>query len=113
MESSFLLMERNAFEVEIKDFIKMKKLKNVHPGDILKEDFLDGMGITPYALAKAIQVDQTRINQLIKGTRNMSADEALRLGKFFNVSPEFWSNIQTRFDSEEVSQSCGVSGTRL
>lgn len=79
----------------------MKKLKNVHPGEILKEDFLDEMNITPYALAKAIGVDQTRISQLIKGSRSISADTALRLGKFFNVSPEFWLNIQTRFDLEE------------
>jgi addiction module HigA family antidote len=82
----------------------MKKLKNVHPGEILKLDFLDEMNITPYALAKAIGVDQTRISQLIKGSRSMSADTALRLGKFFNVSPEFWLNIQTRFDLEEEKQ---------
>ncbi len=82
----------------------MKKLKNVHPGEILKLDFLDEMEITPYALAKAIGVDQTRISQLIKGTRSMSADSALRLGKFFNVSPEFWLNIQTRFDLEEEKE---------
>jgi addiction module HigA family antidote len=79
----------------------MKKLKNVHPGEILKLDFLDEMNITPYALAKGIGVDQTRISQLIKGTRSMSADTALRLGKFFNISPEFWLNIQSRFDLEE------------
>lgn len=79
----------------------MKKLKNVHPGEILKLDFLEPMNITPYALAKAIKVDQTRIGQLIKGTRSMSADTALRLGKFFNMSAEFWLNIQVRFDFEE------------
>lgn len=79
----------------------MKKLKNVHPGEILKLDFLDELNITPYALAKAIGVDQTRISQLIKGSRSMSADTVLRLGKFFNVSPEFWLNIQNRFDLEE------------
>lgn len=82
----------------------MKKLKNVHPGEILKFDFLDEMNITPYALAKAIGVDQTRISQLIKGSRSMSADTALRLGKFFSVSPEFWLNIQTRFDLEEEKE---------
>ena len=67
----------------------------------MKIDFLDEMEITPYALARAIGVDQTRISQLIKGTRSMSADTALRLGKFFNMSPEFWLNIQSRFDLEE------------
>ena len=79
----------------------MKKLINVHPGEILKLDFLDEMKISSYALAKGIGVDQTRISQLIKGTRNLSADTALRLGKFFNVSPEFWLNIQSRFDLEQ------------
>ena len=79
----------------------MKKLKNVHPGEILKLDFLDEMQISCYMLAKAIGVDQTRISQIIKGTRNLSADSAMRLGKFFNVSPEFWLNIQSRFDLEQ------------
>lgn len=82
----------------------MKKLKNVHPGEVLKLDFLDEMNITPYALAKAIGVDQTRISQIIKGSRSMSADTALRLGKYFNVTPEFWLNIQTRFDLEEEKE---------
>jgi addiction module HigA family antidote len=79
----------------------MKRLKNVHPGEILKLDFLDEMKISAYALSKGIGVDQTRISQLIKGTRNLSADTAIRLGKFFNVSPEFWLNIQSRFDLEQ------------
>ncbi len=79
----------------------MKRLRNVHPGEILKLDFLDEMKISAYALAKGIAVDQTRISQLIKGTRSLSADTAIRLGKFFNVSPEFWLNIQSRFDLEQ------------
>lgn len=82
----------------------MKKLKNVHPGEILKLDFLDAMNISATALAKAIAVDQTRISQLIKGTRSVSADTALRLGRFFNVSPEFWLNIQTHYDLEEEKE---------
>jgi antitoxin HigA-1 len=85
-------------------FQKMKKLKNVHPGKILKLDFLDAMNISATALAKAIAVDQARISQLIKGSRSVSADTALRLGRFFNVSPEFWLNIQTRFDLEEEKE---------
>jgi len=62
------------------------------------------MKITPYALAKAIGVEQTRISQLIKGKRSLSADTALRLGKFFSVSPEFWLNIQTQFDLEQEKE---------
>ncbi len=79
----------------------MKKLKNVHPGEILHKDFLGPMKITPYALAKAIGVDQTRISQLIKGKRRFSADTALRLSKFFGTSAEFWLNAQSRYDLEE------------
>lgn len=63
--------------------MKKKKLPNIHPVEILKVDFLDEMNITPYALARAIGVDQTRISQLIKGTRSMSADTALRLSIVF------------------------------
>ena len=79
----------------------MKKLNNVHPGEILHKDFLEPMKITPYALAKAIGVDQTRISQLIKGKRSFSADTALRLSKFFETSAEFWLNAQVRYDLEE------------
>ena len=79
----------------------MKKLNNVHPGEILHKDFLEPMNITPYALAKAIGVDQTRISQLIKGKRSFSADTALRLSKYFETSAEFWLNAQVRYDLEE------------
>ena len=79
----------------------MKKLNNVHPGEILQKDFLAPMHITSYALAKAIGVDQTRISQLIKGKRSFSADTALRLSKFFETSAEFWLNAQVRYDLEE------------
>lgn len=86
----------------------MKKLKNVHPGDILKEDFLDELKITTYTLAKAIEVGHTRISQLIKGKRSMSANTALKLSEFLKVSPEFWLNIQSRFDLEK-KKSVGIS----
>jgi len=79
----------------------MKKLANVHPGEILLKDFLEPMNITAYALAKAIDVDQTRISQLTKGSRSFSADTALRLSRFFGTSAEFWLNAQTRYDLEE------------
>ena len=79
----------------------MTKLANVHPGEILLKDFLEPMNITPYALAKAIGVDQTRVSHLIKGKRSITADTALRLAKFFGVSAEFWLNIQNRYDLEE------------
>ena len=82
----------------------MEKLKNVHPGEILQKDFLEPMNLTPYRLAKAIGVDQTRISQLIKGKRRVSADTALRLSKYFQMSAEFWLNAQNRYDLEEEKE---------
>ena len=79
----------------------MTKLENVHPGEILLKDFLEPMDLTPYALAKAIGVDQTRVSQLLKGNRKVTADTALRLSRYFGVSAEFWLNIQNRYDLEE------------
>lgn len=82
----------------------MDKLKNVHPGEILELDFLEPLGITAYALAKAIGVDQTRISQVIKGKRSITADTAIRLSRYFDTSPEFWLNAQSRYDLvEEMS----------
>ncbi|MDW3212233.1 MAG: HigA family addiction module antitoxin [Reichenbachiella sp.] len=76
----------------------MEKLDNVHPGEILEKDFLEPLNLTAYALAKAIGVDQTRISQLIKGKRSITADTAIRFSKIFNMSPEFWLNAQSRYD---------------
>ena len=79
----------------------MEHLKNVHPGEILQKDFLEPLNITAYMLAKRIMVDQTRISQLIKGKRRMSADTALRLAVFFEMSAEFWLKAQARYDLVE------------
>ena len=70
------------------------------PGEVLKEEFLDPMGITPYALAKAIYVDPPRIAAILKGKRKISADTALRFSRFFGNSAEFWMNLQSRYDLE-------------
>ncbi len=72
------------------------------PGDILKEEFLDPMKITAYHLAKEIFVDQTRISQIIKGKRRITADTALRLSKFFGMSEDFWINLQMTYDILEA-----------
>ncbi len=82
----------------------MDKLKNVHPGEILELDFLEPLGVTAYTLAKAIGVDQTRISQIIKGKRSITADTAIRFSRYFDTSPEFWLNAQSRYDLvEEMS----------
>ena len=80
--------------------MKNKKLPPIHPGEILMEEFLKPMGISQYRLAKDISVPPRRINEIVHGKRSISADTALRLGRFFGISPQFWLNLQTRFDLE-------------
>ncbi len=80
--------------------MKNKKLPPIHPGEILMEEFLQPMGITQYRLAKDISVPPRRINEIVHGKRSITADTALRLGRFFSMSPQFWLNLQTRFDLE-------------
>jgi addiction module HigA family antidote len=81
---------------------KMKKLKNIHPGEILKEEFLDEMEISAYKLAKDLKIPQTRISEIVKGKRRISADTALRLSLYFNNSAKFWIGLQYDFDIEEA-----------
>ena len=79
----------------------MAKLKNIHPGEILLEEFLLPMGISAYKLAKDIEIPQTRISEIIKGNRRITADTALRLSKYFGNSPKFWLGLQDDHDIEE------------
>jgi addiction module HigA family antidote len=71
-----------------------------HPGIILLEDFLKPMGLSQYALAKAIDVPARRINEIVKGLRGISVDTALRLGAFFGTDAQSWINLQTHYDTE-------------
>ncbi len=80
--------------------MKNNKLPPIHPGEILIEEFLKPMGLSQYRLAKDISVPPRRINEIVHGKRSISADTALRLGRFFGISPQFWLNLQTRFDLE-------------
>ena len=80
--------------------MKNKRLPPIHPGEILKEEFLEPMGISQYRLAKDISVPPRRINEIVHGKRAITADTALRLGRFFTMSPQFWLNLQTRYDLE-------------
>jgi addiction module HigA family antidote len=79
----------------------MKKLKNIHPGEVLKEEFMIPFGITAYRLAKEIFIPQTRVSEILKGNRRISADTALRLSRYFSNSPAFWLGLQTDYDLEE------------
>ena len=80
--------------------MKNKQLPPIHPGEILMEEFLDPMGISQYRLAKDISVPPRRINEIVHGKRSITADTALRLGRFFGMSPQFWLNLQNRYDLE-------------
>ena len=78
-----------------------KRLRNIHPGEILNEEFLKPLNITAYRLAKETLIPQTRISEIIKTNRRVTADTALRLAKFFGTSPKFWLGLQDDFDLEE------------
>jgi len=79
----------------------MRKIGNIHPGEILLEEFLKPMGITAYRLSKETKIDQTRISEIVRGKRSISVDTALRFAKFFGNSPEFWINLQNHHDIQE------------
>ncbi len=80
--------------------MKNNKLPPIHPGEILREEFLEPMGISQYRLAKDTSVPPRRINEIVHGKRSITADTALRLGRFFGMSAQFSLNLQTRYDLE-------------
>src|ERR1700742_4963161 len=83
----------------------MEKLPNIHPGEVLQEEFLIPLQITPYRLAKETNIPQTRVSEIIKGNRRITADTALRLSQFFGNSAKFWLGLQDDFDIEnELSE---------
>jgi len=82
----------------------MKKLRNIHPGEVLLEEFLNPLDISAYRLSKDTGIPQTRISAIIKGNRRVTADTALRLAKYFGNSPKFWLGLQDDFDLEEENE---------
>lgn len=87
--------------------MKTKKMNPVHPGEILMEEFLKPMSISQYKLAKDISVPARRINEIVHGQRAISADTALRLGKYFGMSPQFWINLQSHYELEAEEDRIG------
>lgn len=77
-----------------------RKLRPIHPGEVLLQEFLKPLGISQYRLAKDVSVPPRRINQIVRGTRAITADTALRLARYFRTSERFWLNLQTRYDLE-------------
>ena len=76
----------------------MAKLQPIHPGEILKEDFMEPNDLTGYALAKAIEVPQDRISKIVNGKRNITADTAIRLADYFGNTAEFWMNLASHYE---------------
>ena len=85
----------------------MKKLSNIHPGEILLEEFLKPMEISQNRIARDIGVPPRRINEIVHGKRSMTADTAVRLAKYFNVSDSFWMGLQSDYDVEQAHRSLG------
>ena len=85
-----------------------KKLLPVHPGEVLREDFLRPMKLTPYAVALALGVPRTRIERLANEQTSVTADTALRLARYFRTSPAFWMGIQTQYDLERAEDELGA-----
>lgn len=79
----------------------MRHLKNVHPGEVLQEEFLIPLHLTAYKLSKDISIPQTRISEILKGNRRVTADTAIRFAKYFGTSEKFWLGLQDDFDIEE------------
>ena len=84
-----------------------ERLPAIHPGDVLLHDFIEPMGITRYRVAKGTGVPQRRIDEICSGKRGITADTALRLGRFFGMEAAFWLNLQGQYDLETTAQAMG------
>src|SRR5687768_18585669 len=95
------MLLRSKSSIIIKKPSFMAKLKNIHPGEVLMEEFLIPLEVTAYKLAKDTGIPQTRVSQILKGNRRITADTALRLSKYFRNSAKFWLGLQDDYDLEE------------
>jgi addiction module HigA family antidote len=91
----------------------VRKLPNVHPGEVLLEEFLTPLGVSQNALARAIEVPPRRVNEIVLHKRGISADTALRFAHYFGTSEQFWMNLQATYDLEEARHRLGKSLARL
>lgn len=90
-----------------------KTLPNIHPGEVLKEEFLEPLGISQNALARAAGVPPRRINEIVLGKRGVSADTAVRLAAVFGTSERFWLGLQADYDLEEAHRAMGDAASRI
>lgn len=94
----------DAGRIDFKEVTTGKRIPLARPGEILRVDFLEPMGLSVYALANAIKVPRSRVNDVVLGRRAITADTALRLARYFGTSPEFWINLQAHYDLEVAKQ---------
>ena len=104
MAMSIIREDLDAGRIEFGDIVTGKRLPPAHPGRILREEFLEPLEISVYALAKAIKVTRSRLNDIVLGRRAISADTALRLARYFGTTPEFWVDLQARYDLDVARQ---------
>ena len=90
--------------IQFGDVVTGERIPPVHPGEILREDFLEPMSISAYALAEAIKVPRSRVNDILLGRRAITADTALRLARYFGTTPEFWVSLQASYDLEVAKE---------
>ena len=88
----------DARRIDLADVTAGKRLPLIHPGEILRDDFLVPMKISVYTLAQAINVPRSRANDIVLGRRGITADTAFRLARYFGTTPDFWINLQARYD---------------
>lgn len=88
---------------------RLRKHAPIHPGEILREEFLEPLGISMYRLAKDTGMPADRVGRLVRGSRTFSADTALRLARYFGTTPAFWLNLQTRFELETALDATGAA----
>ena len=86
----------------------MNKMRPVHPGEVLREEFLEPLGLTAHALAQALRVPAPRVNDIVRERRAVSPDTALRLARHFGTTAQFWLNLQTSYDLKIAMQEAGA-----
>ena len=94
--------------MRLKGITTGRRLEAVHPGSVLLADFIEPMGITRYRVAKAIGVQQRRIDEICAGARGITAETAVRLGLAFDIDPQFWLNLQAQYDIEVIQRDQGA-----
>ena len=95
-------------EVDFSDVTSGRRLPPVHPGEILRDEFLTPMELSVYRLACALKISRTRLNDIVLGRRGVTTDTALRLGRYFGTTPEFWINLQSRHDLDVAERTLRV-----